>query len=133
MEIVFESVSKHYEMGESVVKALDAVDLTIELGDLLCILGPSGSGKTTFLNLLGGISSVTSGTIRVFGEEISKNTPDGLASYRRKKVGFVFQFFNLMPTLTALENVELTLEMLGKKEEIRKVAIEYLEAVGWME
>ncbi|MFX1481382.1 MAG: ABC transporter ATP-binding protein, partial [Promethearchaeota archaeon] len=112
------------------VIALDNVNLKINSGELITLLGPSGAGKTTLLNLLGGIDSPTSGDIIVFNEFISKLSPDQLAEYRKKKVGFVFQFFNLLPSLTALENVEIAIETFGKKEKIRKIALKYLEAVG---
>ncbi|MHA1730733.1 MAG: ABC transporter ATP-binding protein [Promethearchaeota archaeon] len=123
-------MSKHYQMGDVVVKALDEVSLEIKDGELLTLLGPSGAGKTTLLNVLGGIASPTSGKISVFGESIEGKTPPQLAEYRRKKIGFIFQFFNLLPTLNALENVEIALEMLGSKKEVREVAKNYLIAVG---
>ncbi len=128
--LVLKDVSKIYPMGETKVTALDNVNLQIKSGELITLLGPSGAGKTTLLNLLGGIDSPTSGEIQVFNEHISELSPDQLADYRKKRVGFVFQFFNLLPSLTALENVEIAIESFGKKEEIRKVATKYLEAVG---
>ncbi|MFX1279078.1 MAG: ABC transporter ATP-binding protein [Promethearchaeota archaeon] len=128
--LILNNVSKIYSMGENEVVALDNVNLEIKSGELITLLGPSGAGKTTLLNLLGGIDSPTSGDIIVFNELISKLSPDQLAEYRKKKVGFVFQFFNLLPSLTALENVEIAIETFGKKEEIRNIALKYLEAVG---
>ncbi len=128
--LILNNVSKIYTMGEYKVTALDNVNLQIKSGELITLLGPSGAGKTTLLNLLGGIDSPTSGEIKVFGELISTLSPDELADYRKKKVGFVFQFFNLLSSLTALENVEIAIETFGKKEEIRKIALKYLEAVG---
>ncbi|MFW9880064.1 MAG: ABC transporter ATP-binding protein [Candidatus Thorarchaeota archaeon] len=128
--LILDNVSKIYTMGENDVIALDNVNLHINSGELITLLGPSGAGKTTLLNLLGGIDSPTSGEIKVFNELISELTPDQLAEYRKKRVGFVFQFFNLLPSLTALENVEIAIESFGKKEEICKVAVKYLEAVG---
>ncbi|MFX1376422.1 MAG: ABC transporter ATP-binding protein, partial [Promethearchaeota archaeon] len=121
---------KIYSMGKNDVIALDNVNLHIKSGELITLLGPSGAGKTTLLNLLGGIDIPTSGEIKVFDELISELSPDQLTDYRKKKVGFVFQFFNLLPSLTALENVEIAIESFGKKEEIHKVAVKYLEAVG---
>ncbi len=128
--LVLNNVSKIYPMGQNNVTALDNINLEIKSGELITLLGPSGAGKTTLLNLLGGIDSPTSGEIYIFNELISELTPNQLADYRKKKVGFVFQFFNLLPSLTALENVEISIESFAKKDEIRNVAIKYLEAVG---
>lgn len=106
MEIVkFENVSKIYETGDHVLKALDEVDLTLEKGQFIVILGPSGAGKSTLLNLLGGLDVPTKGKIIVDGTDISKLNSNQLAEYRAMKVGFIFQFYNLIPTLTVLENV----------------------------
>ncbi len=128
--LILNNVSKIYTMGENKVIALDNINLKINSGELITLLGPSGAGKTTLLNLLGGIDSPTSGEINVFNEVVSNLSPKQLSDYRKKKVGFVFQFFNLLPSLTALENVEIAIETFGKKEEIRKIALKYLEAVG---
>jgi putative ABC transport system ATP-binding protein len=97
---------RHFRMGREVVRALNGVSLTVQKGEFLGISGPSGSGKSTLLYLLGGLDRPTSGSIRVQGQEISGLDEDELAEYRREKIGFIFQMFNLMPTLTALENVE---------------------------
>lgn len=105
--IEFEHVSKHYQTGDTVVKAVDDVSFVIEKGELCVVLGPSGAGKTTILNLLGGMDKATGGTIRVGGKEVTGLSGRQLTEYRRLDVGFVFQFYNLMPNLTALENVEL--------------------------
>ena len=105
--ITFESVSKHYQTGDTVVKAVDNVSFSIEKGELCVVLGPSGAGKTTILNLLGGMDKATGGRITVGGKEITGLSGRQLTEYRRLDVGFVFQFYNLMPNLTALENVEL--------------------------
>ena len=105
--ITFENVCKHYQAGDTVVKAVDNVSFEIEKGEFCVVLGPSGAGKTTVLNLLGGMDKATSGRITVGGKEITGLRGPQLTEYRRHDVGFVFQFYNLMPNLTALENVEL--------------------------
>ena len=105
--ITFENVCKYYQTGDNVVKAVDNVSFTIEKGEFCVVLGPSGAGKTTILNLLGGMDKATSGRITVDGKEITGMRGPQLTEYRRHDVGFVFQFYNLMPNLTALENVEL--------------------------
>ena len=105
--ITIENVCKHYQTGDTVVKAVDNVSFTIEKGEFCVVLGPSGAGKTTVLNLLGGMDKATSGHIIVDGKEITGMRGPQLTEYRRHDVGFVFQFYNLMPNLTALENVEL--------------------------
>lgn len=105
--ISFENVTKEYRMGSVSVLAADQVSFEIEKGELCVVLGPSGAGKTTVLNLLGGMDEVTGGRIMVDGKEITRLSGKELTEYRRTDVGFVFQFYNLMPNLTALENVEL--------------------------
>ncbi len=107
-------VSKTYAMGDVAVNALDGVDLDIGRGEFVAVLGPSGSGKTTLLNLLGGLDSPTSGSIVVDGEDITHRAAKQLAYYRREKVGFIFQFFNLIPTLTAEENVRYAYELAAR-------------------
>jgi len=104
-------VSKLYEMGEVTVTALDSVDLDVLTGECLVILGPSGSGKSTLLNLLGGMDRPTSGTVAFRGDPLSEANGNGLTMFRRRHVGFVFQFYNLVPSLTALENVEMATEI----------------------
>lgn len=104
-------VTKTYKAGDHEFNALADVNLTLDEGKFVVILGPSGAGKSTLLNLLGGLDSPTSGTIRVCGKDISKLTSDELAEYRAHTVGFVFQFYNLIPTLTVKENVALVSEI----------------------
>ncbi|MDE6656825.1 MAG: ABC transporter ATP-binding protein [Anaeroplasmataceae bacterium] len=109
--VEFKNVTKTYTSGEHILNALDSVDLTLEEGKFIVILGPSGAGKSTLLNLLGGLDSPTSGTIVVDGKDISHLTEDQLSEYRAKTVGFIFQFYNLIPTLTVYENVALIKEI----------------------
>lgn len=109
--VVMHDVRKTYQMGEVQVQALHVDDLTIKAGEFVAILGPSGSGKTTLLNLIGGIDAPTSGSILFAGKEISGLNRRQLTLFRRENIGFVFQFFNLIPTLTAEENVRFALEL----------------------
>jgi putative ABC transport system ATP-binding protein len=106
-DIVFEDVCKTYQVGEVSIRAVDHADFEIRDGEFAVVLGPSGAGKTTVLNLLGGMDRATGGRITVAGRDIVKFSAKELNTYRRLDVGFVFQFYNLMPNLTALENVEL--------------------------
>jgi putative ABC transport system ATP-binding protein len=110
--IQFSAVTKRFESQGGVV-ALDALDLAIPAGQMVSLVGPSGSGKSTFLNLLGGLDRPSSGDIQVDGESLSGLSDDGLTRIRRDKIGFIFQFFNLLPTLTCLENVALPLHLRG--------------------
>ena len=109
--VEFKNVSRVYTSGDHELKALDIVNLTLDEGKFIVILGPSGAGKSTLLNLLGGLDSPTSGKIIVDGKDISDLSGDELAVYRAAKVGFVFQFYNLVPTLTVHENVALVKEI----------------------
>ncbi|MBQ6100084.1 MAG: ABC transporter ATP-binding protein [Methanobrevibacter sp.] len=105
--IEFKNVNKEYRSGDHILKAMDNVNFTIEEGEFVVILGPSGAGKSTLLNLLGGLDSVTSGQIIVKGQNVESFNDNQLTEYRAKNVGFIFQFYNLIPNLTSLENVEL--------------------------
>ena len=105
--IELNSVYKKYKMGEVTIPALDGVSFSIEEGELCMIVGPSGAGKTTLLNILGGIDACDDGKVKIGNEMVSSLPPRRLSLYRRQDVGFVFQFYNLVPNLTALENVEL--------------------------
>ena len=105
--VTFENVSKVYRMGEVSIRAVDHISFSINKGEFVVIVGPSGAGKTTVLNMLGGMDSASEGTITVDGALISDYSPRQLTTYRRYDIGFVFQFYNLVQNLTALENVEL--------------------------
>lgn len=109
--LTLDNVSKTYKTGEVAVKALTDVSLSLSEGEFAVILGSSGAGKTTLLNLLGGMDNATSGKIILDGKVVTELNKKGLCEYRRSDVGFVFQFYNLMPNLTALENVEIAVEI----------------------
>ncbi|HHZ03238.1 MAG TPA: ABC transporter ATP-binding protein [Tissierellia bacterium] len=121
-----ENLSKYYQMGEVRVKALENVSFEVEKGEFIVILGPSGSGKSTLLNIIGGMDTPSGGNVYFDGELISNYSDRELTMYRRYKIGFVFQFYNLMATLTAKENVELVAEITGSKVNVEEV----MEAVG---
>mgnify|MGYP001296191723 FL=1 len=126
-----EQVSKEYVMGGEVLKALDGVSLTIGYGEFVAIIGPSGSGKSTLMNILGCLDTPTSGKYWLEGEEVSRLRDNRLAEIRNRKIGFIFQSFNLLPKLTALENVELPLIYRGMRGgERRERAMEALRKVG---
>jgi putative ABC transport system ATP-binding protein len=110
---VFETrdLTKVYEMGEVKVQALRGVDLDLFAGELVVLLGPSGSGKSTLLNILGGLDTATSGVVRYRGKDLTRATEQDLTEYRRHHIGFVFQFYNLIPSLTARENVSVVTEI----------------------
>lgn len=112
--VVMRDVRRIYKMGEVEVQALHVSELTIRAGEFVAILGPSGSGKTTLLNLIGGIDAPTSGSILFDGTEIARMNRHQLTLFRRENVGFVFQFFNLIPTLTAEENVRFAIELASR-------------------
>ncbi len=124
---------KKYTLGDSntIINALFDVSFEIFRGEIVFITGPSGSGKTTLVNLIGGIDSASEGTIEISDVDITHFSDKRLTQYRKKRLAFVFQFYSLIPTLTTMENVELTLELTGKKrKEIREVAKNFLELVG---
>jgi putative ABC transport system ATP-binding protein len=124
-------ICREYLVGGEVVHALDHVDLTIHPGEYISIMGPSGSGKSTLLNVLGLLDRPTSGTYRLEGEDVSSLGDDALAAHRQRQIGFIFQFFHLVPRLTALENVELPLVLAGAApRERRERATGILESVG---
>jgi len=124
--VVMENVKKTYKMGEVMIHAVDGVDIEIHKGEFAVIVGPSGAGKTTVLNMLGGMDRVTSGKVIVDGRDISLYNSRQLTKYRRDDIGFVFQFYNLIPTLTAYENVALTRSIVKNAAS----ADEMLAAVG---
>ncbi|MEE8402278.1 MAG: ABC transporter ATP-binding protein [Candidatus Hydrothermarchaeaceae archaeon] len=129
--IQLEDVTKVYQMGEVDVHALRGVDLSIHEGEFVSIMGPSGSGKSTMLHIVGCLDRPDSGRVFLEGADISRLTDSELARVRGKKIGFVFQFFNLYPTLNTLENVELPMMILNAgKEERRKKAKKLLESIG---
>ena len=128
MHIVeFKNVTRIYTSGDHELRALDGVNLSLEAGRFIVVLGPSGAGKSTLLNLLGGLDSPTSGTITVNGQDISHYSNDELAEYRAATVGFVFQFYNLIPTLTVYENVALVKQIapnaLDAREMVARVGL----------
>jgi putative ABC transport system ATP-binding protein len=124
-------VSKVYERGREEVRALDGVSLAFESSELAVVLGPSGSGKTTLLNLVGGLDRPTAGTIRYSGRDIASLSDGDLGRFRRDHIGFVFQFFNLIPTLTARENVEFAAELVSHdSRRVEERVGELLKLVG---
>jgi putative ABC transport system ATP-binding protein len=124
-------ICREYAVGDQTVHALDHVDLTIEPGEYISIMGPSGSGKSTLLNVLGLLDRPNEGTYRLQGEDVSQLDDDALAEHRQRHIGFIFQFFHLIPRLTALENVELPLVLSGvAPRERRERATAVLASVG---
>jgi putative ABC transport system ATP-binding protein len=115
--VVLDDVCKVYVMGEVEVEALSQVTLALPAAEFVVFLGPSGSGKTTLLNLVGGLDTPTRGRVLVEGRDLAQLDDAELTEYRRRSVGFIFQFFNLIPTLTARENVELVAELVGRRED----------------
>jgi len=126
--VELKNVSKTYKIGESEFKALKNIDLELNKGEFVVVLGPSGAGKSTLLNLIGGMDTPTEGSIKIDGEEITKYTESQLSDYRAENIGFIFQFYNILPTLTVLENVELVKDIVkngnDSKEAIKAVGLE---------
>lgn len=127
--VEFENVRKEYIMGEVTINAVDGIDFNIEEGEFAVVVGTSGAGKTTVLNILGGMDSATSGTIRVGDRDITSLSDKELINYRRYDIGFVFQFYNLIPNLTAKENIELATQICENPMDTEKA----LSAVGLSE
>jgi putative ABC transport system ATP-binding protein len=126
-------IAKDYPMGEVTVHALSGMNLSVERGEFIVLLGPSGSGKTTTLNLIGGLDRPSGGRLEVDGAEITGLNETRLAEYRRRSIGFIFQFFNLIPTLTAAENVEFALALTQSGKGLHSRAVEFLTRVGLQE
>ena len=124
--VKLENIRKIYQMGEVEIRAVDGIDFEIGKGEFVVIVGPSGAGKTTVLNILGGMDTATSGKVLVDGNDVAQYTNRQLIGYRREDIGFVFQFYNLVPNLTALENVELALQICKEPLDAKMV----LEEVG---
>lgn len=129
--VELQKVHKSYVTGGEETKVLIDLDLRMKKGEMVMVMGPSGSGKTTLLNLMGGIDQPQRGSVNISSKDLTKMDKNALNKFRRTKVGFIFQFYNLIPTLTAVENVELGLETYMKnKKEMRKRALKYLNLVG---
>jgi len=127
--VKLDNIKKIYKMGEVEIAAADGIDFEIAKGEFAVVIGPSGAGKTTVLNILGGMDTATSGTITVDNQDITNFNPRQLTAYRRDDIGFVFQFYNLIPNLTALENVEMALQICKEPLDAKTV----LEEVGLSE
>jgi len=131
VEIKLEAITHYYGDAERGVEALHGVDLHIAAGEFAALMGPSGCGKTTLLNLIGGMDRPAEGGIFVNGEDITKYSDEALTEYRRDRIGFIFQFFNLLPTLSVIENVQMPLLLAGKHgNDVRQRAMQLLEQVG---
>ena len=124
-------LKKHYQMGASIVRALDGVSLTVEQGEFVALLGTSGSGKSTLLNLIAGLDRPTDGSLRIFDRDLAQMSSDELSLHRRQNVGIIFQSFNLVPTMTARENTTLAMMFAGvPRAERDGIAGNLLEAMG---
>ena len=129
--IAIRGLTRHYKLGDTIVRALDGIDLDIARGEFLVLMGPSGSGKSTLLNLLGGLDTPDRGSLMVGGRQVGQLDQNELAGYRKHAVGFVFQSFNLVPTMTALENVAFPMIFAGiPPVERGQRALELLEMLG---
>ena len=125
--VELKNVSKTYKIGENEFKALDNINLSLKKGEMIVILGPSGAGKSTLLNLIGGMDIPTSGDVIIDKENISKYNGNKLSDYRAEYVGFIFQFYNILPTLTVLENVELVDSIVKSPKDAKQI----LKEVGF--
>jgi putative ABC transport system ATP-binding protein len=126
-----DNLKKHYRMGETIVRALDGVSISVSEGEFLALLGTSGSGKSTLLNLIAGLDHPTSGTLRIDGNDVAAMSTEDLCRHRRQNVGIIFQSFNLVSTMTALENVTLAMMFAGvPKTEREQRAEQLLESMG---
>jgi len=124
-------LKKHYRMGESTVRALDGVSIAVDQGEFIGLLGPSGSGKSTLLNLIAGLDRATEGALRVLGDDLAQMSSDALSRHRQRNVGIIFQSFNLVSTMSAAENVALSMMFAGvPRPERDRRAHELLEAMG---
>ena len=131
MAIVVKDLNKIFKIGSTEIRAIRGLNLTVEEGEMIALVGPSGSGKTTLLNIIGGLDKASAGSVNVLGMEITSYEPEDLVEYRRKTVGHIFQTLNLIPTLTAAENVELPMVALGaSKDEKANRVKELIEVVG---
>ena len=127
--VSLKNVVKEYSTGTQTFRALQEVSLDIERGKFMCVLGPSGAGKSTLLNLIGGMDNPTSGNVVINGSDITRYNEDQLSDFRAENIGFIFQFYNILPSLTVLENVELVRDIVSHPVEAEKA----LEAVGLLE
>jgi putative ABC transport system ATP-binding protein len=126
-----QNLTRHYQMGETVVRALDGISISVSEGEFLALLGTSGSGKSTLLNLIAGLDRPTSGTLKIDGTDIGGMSPEELSEHRRQNVGIIFQSFNLITTMTALENVTLSMMFAGVRQADRdQRASQLLESMG---
>ena len=129
--ITTQNLSRHFQDGENIIKAVDDVSLNIEAGEFTAIIGPSGSGKSTLLNLIGGLNNSTSGAVELSGTDIAKMSGSALSDFRRDHIGFIFQSYNLIPVLSAEENIEYIMLLQGVDTATRKKRVrEMLHVVG---
>tara|TARA_Y100000385_G_scaffold50551_1_gene47337 strand:+ start:972 stop:1658 length:687 start_codon:yes stop_codon:yes gene_type:complete len=129
--ITTQNLSRHFQDGENIIKAVDDVSLNIEAGEFTAIIGPSGSGKSTLLNLIGGLDNPTSGAVELSGTDIAKMSGSALSDFRRDHIGFIFQSYNLIPVLSAEENIEYIMLLQGVDTATRKKRVkEMLHVVG---
>ena len=131
MAVEVRDLVRIYSRGPLEVQALRGLDINVEEGSMVALIGPSGSGKTTLLNIIGGLDRASAGSVKVFGQELTRLGPGELVEYRRDTVGHVFQTMNLIPTLTAAENIELPMVALGISKEMRRSRVkELVDVVG---